>query len=81
MEDTIQNDLILRKQRLMTGIRLLRVAAGEKATTKLIRGNIDKRKEMFVQLMKSGNEDIYTALAYILSGLGIEPEDYEDYAS
>lgn len=66
-----------RKHLLMRGIRRLRQAAGEEETTKLVQGNVEQRQEMWVKLMKLKDPETLEALADILTGLGIEPEEVE----
>ncbi len=63
------------KYLLMRGIRLLREAAGEDAVTRLIQGNLSERKLMWLRLMKSGDKATHDALADILIGLGIGPNE------
>ncbi len=53
----------------------MRQATGEKRTTELIQSNVKQRKAMWVKLMKSKDPEILEALADILTGLGIEPEE------
>lgn len=60
---------------LMRGVRRLRLAVGEEAVTKLIQGNKDERKAMWVKLMKSKDPETLEALADILTGLGIDPDE------
>lgn len=66
---------------LMHGIRQLREAAGEEMTTKLIRSNVDVRAETWGELMRSGDPLIHEALANILGGLGLDPDDMTEEAS
>lgn len=53
----------------------MREAAGEDAVTRLIQGDLSERKLMWIQLMKSGDKAIHGALADVLIGLGIEPDE------
>lgn len=66
-----QNSLLL-----MRGVRQLRAAAGEEAAIRLIRSNLDVRAQMWGELMRSGDPAIHEALANILIGLGLEPEEF-----
>lgn len=67
--------MVNKKYLLMRGIRRLRQAAGEEETTELVQGNVKQRQAMWVKLMKSKDPEILEALADILTGLGIDPDE------
>lgn len=66
----------LRQKHLLRGIEMLRLAAGEEKVIKLIRSDIDVRRTTWVELMTGGNKATLEALSYILTGLGLDPDEF-----
>lgn len=66
----------LRKTSLLQGIEMLRLAVGEEKVIKLIRSDIDVRHATWVELMTGGDKATLEALSYILTGLGLDPDEF-----
>lgn len=54
----------------------MRLAVGEDKTNELIRADLKDRERVWGELMRSGHQPILEALAHILTGLGLDPDEF-----
>lgn len=60
---------------LVTGMTMLRSAIGEEKTIALARSNADERRRLFRELIADKRPEVRDALARVLTGLGLDPDE------
>lgn len=54
----------------------MRLAVGESKTNELVNSNLDDRERVWGELMRSNHKPTLEALAHILTGLGLSPDEF-----
>ncbi len=60
---------------LVTGLTMLRAVIGEEKTIALARSNADERRRLFRELIADERPEVRDALARVLTGLGLDPDE------